>query len=147
MPAPEPVLVFRNAPLGVAAEIMREAARWAIERGEKLWELESLFDAKTRRDYSSELRKDDVFQLLAIYDACAILEARDRATARGGRAAILADAIAVCASSREDVVGYGQAHLSAKAQAELINRADAQAAALAGAELDALGVPADPAAR
>jgi GNAT superfamily N-acetyltransferase len=45
MASPEPALVFRNAPLSVAAEIMREAANWAIERGEKLWELESLSEA------------------------------------------------------------------------------------------------------
>ena len=45
MDTPESTLVFRNAPLPVAAEIMREAARWSIERGEKLWDLESLTDA------------------------------------------------------------------------------------------------------
>jgi GNAT superfamily N-acetyltransferase len=38
-------LVFRNAPLAVAAEIMREAARWTAEQGEALWDLESLTDA------------------------------------------------------------------------------------------------------
>lgn len=41
----EPALVVRNAPLSVAAEIMREAARWSLERGEKMWELDSLSDA------------------------------------------------------------------------------------------------------
>lgn len=45
MAQPEPALVFRNAPLAVAAEIMREAARWSLERGEKMWELESLTEA------------------------------------------------------------------------------------------------------
>ena len=45
MAPPEPTLVFRPGPLPVAAEIMREAARWAAERGEKMWELESLSDA------------------------------------------------------------------------------------------------------
>lgn len=38
-------LVFRNAPLSVAGEIMREAARWTAEQGEALWELGSLSDA------------------------------------------------------------------------------------------------------
>ena len=46
MVPPEPALVFRNAPLPVAAAIMREAAQWAIGRGEKMWELESLADAQ-----------------------------------------------------------------------------------------------------
>lgn len=45
MAHPDPALVFRNAPLSVAAEIMREAARWTAQRGEPLWELESLSDA------------------------------------------------------------------------------------------------------
>jgi GNAT superfamily N-acetyltransferase len=45
MTPPEIPLVFRNAPLSVAAEIMREAARWSIERGEKLWDPEFLTEA------------------------------------------------------------------------------------------------------
>lgn len=45
----EPPLVFRNAPLAIAAEIMREAARWSIERGEPMWELEGLTDANLVR--------------------------------------------------------------------------------------------------
>ena len=44
MAASNPVLVFRNAPLGVAAGIMREAARWAEEQGNPMWDLESLSD-------------------------------------------------------------------------------------------------------
>lgn len=45
MAQPEPALVFRNAPLAVAVEIMREAARWSLERGEKMWELDRLTEA------------------------------------------------------------------------------------------------------
>jgi GNAT superfamily N-acetyltransferase len=45
MASPEPALVFRNATLTVAAEIMREAARWTAQQGEALWNLESLSDA------------------------------------------------------------------------------------------------------
>ncbi|MEO6873518.1 MAG: GNAT family N-acetyltransferase [Opitutaceae bacterium] len=45
MAEPDPMLIFRNAPLAVAAEIMREAARWTAERGELLWDLDSLSDA------------------------------------------------------------------------------------------------------
>lgn len=39
------VLVFRNAPLSVAASIMREAASWLDQRGESLWEHADLADA------------------------------------------------------------------------------------------------------
>lgn len=39
------VLVFRNAPLSVAAGIMREAASWLEQRGEPLWDLADLSDA------------------------------------------------------------------------------------------------------
>ena len=45
MDPPVETLVFRNAPLAVAAAIMREAARWTAEQGEALWELESLSNA------------------------------------------------------------------------------------------------------
>ena len=45
MASPDPALVFRNAPLSVAADIIREAARWTAEQGEPLWELETLSDA------------------------------------------------------------------------------------------------------
>lgn len=41
-----PLLAFRNAPIVVAAEIIREAASWIEQRGEPLWDLQDLSAAR-----------------------------------------------------------------------------------------------------
>ena len=70
-------LIFRNAPLSVAAAIMRESALSFEQRGEKLWDQESLSDA----NLAAHCEPHEVFvgELAAETVVAALIQDRDPA--------------------------------------------------------------------